>query len=103
MMKPVIYCVKNNGIHSFFMFFGKEKYYLFCQNYRKGVQEYYSKGVSLNESINFSKSRNDSAIIRTMSKLPMYIRYIEKEFGIEVLEQTKKKSRYYNNGLNKCA
>ena len=102
-MTAMIYCEKNQGTHSFFMLFGRQKYYLFCQNYRKGVQEYYSKGVSLNESINFSRSHNDSAVIRTMSKLPMYIKYIEKEFGIEVLEQTKKRNRYYNLGLNKCA
>lgn len=102
-MTAMIYCVKNRGTHSFFMFFGRQKYYLFCQNYRKGVQEYYSKGVSLNESINFSKSHNDSAIIKTMSKIPMYIRYVEKEFGIEVLKQTMKKNQYYGYNLNKCA
>lgn len=28
-----------------------------------------------------------------MTKIPMYIKYVEKEYDIEVLEQTKKKNR----------
>ena len=103
MMKAMIYCVKKQGMHSFFMLQGKQKYYLFCQNYRKGVQEYFCKGVSLNESIDYSKAHNDSAIMRTMSKLPMYIKYIEKEYGIEVFEKTKKKNRIYWLSMNRCA
>lgn len=37
----------------------------------------------------YSRAHNDSAITRTMDKIPMYVRYIEKEYAIEVLEQTK--------------
>jgi len=102
-MKAMIYCIKNRDMHSFFMIQGRQQYYLFCQNYRKGVQKYYCKGVSLKESMDFSKARNDSAIMKTMTKLPMYIKYIEKECGIEVFEKTKKKNRYYWFNMNKCA
>ena len=103
-MKTMIYCKPTEqGVHSFFMINEGHEYYLFSQDYRKGVQEYYSKGVSLDESINFSKSHKDSAIERTMSKIPMYVKYIEKQYGIEVLEQTKKKNRCYNFNMNKCA
>lgn len=102
-MTAMIYCVKKQGLHSFFMIQGRQKYYLFSQNYRKGVQEYYCKGVSLNESIDYSKAHNDSAVMRTMTKLPMYIKYIEKECGIEVFEKTKKKNRHCCFSINKCA
>ena len=76
-MKTMIYCeTVEHGVHAFFMRDRGEEYYLFSQDYRKGVQEYYSRGVLLDDSINFSKSRKDNAIIRTMSKIPMYVRYI---------------------------
>ena len=42
--------------------------------------------------MNYSKAHNDSAVIRTMKKIPMYVKYVEKEYAIEVLEQTKKRN-----------
>lgn len=103
-MKTMIYCEPTErGVHSFFLVNDGHEYYLFSQDYRKSVQEYYSKGVLLNESMDFSRSHKDSAIVRTMSKIPMYVKYIEKEYGIEIFEQTKKKSRYCNFNMIKCA
>lgn len=93
-MKATIYCeLTAKGVHSFFLITSKAEYFLFSQDYRKGVNEYFNKGVHLDEAINFSRSRKDNAIRRTMTKIPMYIKYVEKEYGIEVLEQTKKKNR----------
>ena len=62
----------------------------FSQAFRKGVDEYYGRGVRIEKSIKYSKAHNDSAITRTMDKIPMYVRYIEKEYDIEVFEKTKK-------------
>ena len=103
-MKTMIYCEPTQqGVHSFYIVTDGQEYYLFSQNYRKGVQEFFSKGVSLRESMNYSKTHNDSAVMRTMSKLPMYIRYIEKEYEIEILERTKKRNRLYGSYQRKCA
>lgn len=103
-MRTIIYCEPTDrGVHSFFLISDGQRYYLFSQHYRKGVQGYFSKGVSLNESIDFSRARKDSAIIRTMSKIPMYVKYIEREYGIEVLDQTKKKNHYNTTNIMKCA
>ena len=42
--------------------------------------------------------------MRTMGKIPMYIKYIEKENAIEVLEQTKKRNaKYYHSLKVECA
>ena len=91
-MKTLIICKSTvKGIHSFYLLSGKEKYFLFNQTYRKGVDEYFSKGVLFNDAINYSKAHNDSAIKRTMGKIPMYVRYLEKEYGLMVLNKTKKK------------
>lgn len=94
-MKATIYCEPTSkGVHSFFLITAEEKYFLFSQDYRQGVHDYYKKGVLLEEATNFSKSHRDNAIRRTMTKIPMYIKYIEKEYGVEILEQTKKRNRY---------
>lgn len=95
-MKEKIYCkITDKEIHSFYLSTNKGDYFLFQQNYRKGVNDYFEKGVTLNEALNFSKSRQDNAIMRTMSKLPTYIKYVEKEYKVEVLEKTKQKYKTY--------
>lgn len=104
-MKVKIYCESSyRGIHSFYLTVGGQDYYLFSQNYRRGVQEYFSKGVSIDQSMNYSRTHRDEALIRTMTKIPMYVNYIEKEYSIEVLEQTKKKNgNNYHFRASKCA
>lgn len=95
-MNPKIYCkTTKKGIHSFYLQFRNETYFLFSQNYRKGVQKFYRNGVVLNDSFKHSKSRRDNAIEKTMTKIPMYIKYLEKEYGIEVLRQTANRGKKY--------
>lgn len=84
------------GIHSFYLTCEMGTYFLFCQNYRKGVQEFYSKGVSLKNAIDVSKGKKDTAIVRTMNKILPYIRYIEKEYDIKVLDRTSRKERRHS-------
>ena len=104
-MKAMIYCEPTErGIHSFYLVTEGREYFLFNQNYRKGVQEYFNRGVSIDQAMNYSKTHNDSALVRTMTKLPTYIKYIEKEYEIEVFEQTKKRnSKNYHFYEMKCA
>ena len=80
---------------------GTEEFFLFSQAYRKGVEDFYGRGVHIVESMNYSKAHKDSAVIRTMKKIPIYVRYVEKEYAIEVLEQTKKRSS--QNYRMRCA
>lgn len=95
-MATMIYCrTTRKGTQSFYMIYGKDEYYLFSQAYRKSVKDYYRNGVILNKSMDHSRSHNDMALERTMSKIPMYVKYIEKEYGIAVFEQTKRKNRHY--------
>ena len=92
-MKTTVYCKPTSkGVHSFYLLIGSEEFFLFSQAYRKGVEEYYGRGVHFDESMNYSKAHNDSAVIRTMKKIQMYAKYVEKEYAIEVLEQTKKRN-----------
>ena len=101
-MKTTIYCKPTaKGVHSFYLIVGTEEFFLFSQAYRKSVEEYYGRGVRINESMKYSRAHNDSAITRTMDKIPMYVKYIEKEYAIEVLEQTQKRSS--QNYRARCA
>lgn len=104
-MKATIFCETTaKGINTFYLSTDGQRYYLFNQDYRKGVQEYFGRGVSINEAMNYSRSHNDSALVRTMSKIPMYVKYIEKEYAIEVFEQTKKRnSKNYRYRELRCA
>ena len=103
-MKTMIYCRPTaQGIHSFYIISEGEEFFLFSQNYRKGVHSYFSKGVRLDEAYDYSKTNRDSAVIKTMNKLPMYIKYIEREYGITILNQTKKRNQTLRYKERLCA
>ena len=53
-MKATIFCEPTaKGIHTFYLSTNGQRYYLFNQDYRKGVQEYFGRGVSINEAMNY--------------------------------------------------
>lgn len=92
-MKPMIYCEATaKGVHSFYLVQDGKEHFLFHQNYRRGVAAYFKRGVVLKDAFDFGRAGRDSAILRTMQKLPAYIRYVERECGIEVLDQTIKRN-----------
>ena len=93
-MQPYItYENSTKGTLRFYLYAEGEKYYLFSQDYRKGVADYFKYGLRLDDVHDFSRCHNDSSIIRVLTKLPSYIKYIEKEYGITVLRQTQKKAQ----------
>ena len=88
-----IFCkTTDKGIHTFYASVNGRSYYLFRQNYRRGVNEYFRRGVTVDAALCFGRSKNNTAIQKTMAKLPAYIRYAEKEYGITILNKTNKKS-----------
>lgn len=90
-MKSMIYCqTTKKGVLSFYLVLDGKRYYLFSQKYRKSVKQYFRRGVSINQSIDFSKAHKNTALEKTMSKIPMYLRYVEKEYRIQVLQKTKR-------------
>ena len=93
-MKTAIYCKSaGKGVHSFYLLVGTDEFFLFSQAYRKSVDEYYGRGgVHIDESMKYSRARNDFAVAKTMDKIPMYVKYVEKEYDIKVLKKTKKHS-----------
>lgn len=93
-MTNIIYCRNTEkGIHNFYIEANGETHFLFSQSYKTGVRDYFGRGVSIDEAMNFKKANGNTAVIRTMEKLPSYIRYIEREYGMEVLRRTARKNQ----------
>lgn len=86
--------IKNDNFDTFYLINGSEKIFLFNQGRRKGVEEYYGgHGVTIDRALKlptslgrFSDRKRSRAIRRTMDKLPSYLRYIEKQYGIKVMK-----------------
>ena len=99
-MTAKIYCrTTAKGVHSFYMVANGESHFLFHQNYRRGVNKYYREGVRLDEALKISRAKGDNAVLRTMEKLPSYIKYVEREQGIEVLRMTAKRNARYKRSV----
>ncbi|MGM9586049.1 MAG: hypothetical protein ACI3VA_00980 [Candidatus Limivicinus sp.] len=90
-MKPNIYCTNpKKGQLYFYLYHDGTRYYLFQQPFRKSVCAFFGHGVYLDDVFNYSRAKRNPQIVKTISKLPYSIRYIESEYGIAVLERTKK-------------
>lgn len=78
-MKNKITVTKSNDKIHFYLVSGKVHRYLFSQNFSKGVYNFFMKGRSEAEILGFKKWRDNPRLDKTISKLPMYIRFALKE------------------------
>lgn len=90
-MKSKIYCAHKDGKHIFYVLSGTKEYYLFMQEYRRGVGEYFSRGRTYSDAIDFSKAKGNFAVINTMKKIPSHIRYTEKLYGLVLTNKERRK------------
>ena len=103
-MKPIVKCENPEyGTLSFYLVADSRRYFLFSQAYRKNVAHFFRNGMRLADIQNFSKSKNDTAVAKIMSKLPSYIKYIEKEYDISVLRETQKKKKHPHKASGRYA
>ena len=90
-MKVKVFCkTTGKGKQTFYLTAGGGIYYLFTQDYRVSVKDYFKGGVSINELFN-GTGRNNMALCKTKEKVTNYIKYIEKEFDLCLLKSTAKK------------
>lgn len=78
-MKNKINVTKSNDKIHFYLVSGKVHLYLFSQNFSKGVYNFFMKGRSEAEILGFKKWRDNPRLDKTVTKLPMYIRFALKE------------------------
>lgn len=89
-MQAKIFCrTVAKGKQSFYVTVEGKRYYLFTQDYRVSNKEFFQNGVCISEINNYS-GVHSTAVKRTLDKLPVYIRYIEKEFGVAIYKKTRK-------------
>lgn len=89
-MQTKIFCrTVAKGKQSFYVMVNGETYFLFMQDYRVSNKEFFQNGVRIDDLNKFA-GVHSTAVRNTLDKLPMYIRYIEKENGIAIYERTKK-------------
>ena len=90
-MKNFIYCTTTaKGEQSFYLMTQKTKYFLFAQAFRRSNKDVFGQGISLFELRKLKKHCSYS-VRHTAEKLPAYIRYIEQEYDILIMETTKRK------------
>jgi len=91
-MRSVVFCETTaKAVQSFYISVGGKRYYLFSQDFRKSNKRFFSRGVEL-DTIGTYKNVHSTSVRKTLDKLPIYIKYIEKEYGVEILESTRKKT-----------
>ena len=78
------------------------KYVLFVQSYRRSNKEVFEQGISLFDLRKLKKHCSYS-VRHTATKLPAYIRYVEQESGISVMEMTKRKQTKTKNRKTRLA
>lgn len=88
-MNISIKCViTEKGTHSFYIKKGGQDFFLFTQNYRKGVQDFFKNIISFDQGIDFSRARKNRAVLKTMEKIIAYTYYIERYYGITVYKKS---------------
>lgn len=92
MQKAQVYCLAmNHGGLDFYLQQDGESYYLFNQRYRSDLHNWFKNGVSLTQALKSVKRGIPTTVAKVSEKLPMYIKYIEKEYDISVLDQSRRK------------
>lgn len=88
--EPRIYCTDNGrGNLQFYVIANNEEYYLFSQRYHMSVHKYFRRGVSYRQARDYTQA---VPVQKAMSRIPGAIRYIERAYQVEILEQTKKRN-----------
>ena len=91
MKKNIIYCCDSNakGFIDFYITTGSESIYLFTQKFRKSTFSHYRKGLILDDALSYRKASHDHAIISVIKRLHTSISYIEKTYGVAILNKTR--------------
>ena len=97
MATPRVFCEMNNekwsDIFYLLMSNKEEPIWLFTQEHRNGVYNYFRTPRTISEASNYTKSINNGGLRRTMDKLPKYIKYVEKEYEINVFGKNKRRKQ----------
>ncbi len=78
-MKSKIIVTKKNDKINFFLQDKDSCFFLFSQNFSKGVYQFFCKGKSESEIQAFKKWNRNPRLDKTIEKIPLYTKYVRKE------------------------
>ena len=89
MKRAIIKCSKDaKGNHlNFYAVTGEQSLFIFSRKYNNEVSCYFKNGVPVSEVFNISKVYRRPAVRNIMEQLPVYIRFVEREYGVELLRK----------------
>ena len=76
---------ERNNLINFYAEDRQESVYIFSRKYKKCLFNYFRNGVSVRHLFSFTKTHHNDIIIKIMMQLRTHIRFIEKEYGVEIL------------------
>ena len=93
-MNKMVYCRSTaHNVSSFYLRCDGRDYYLFSQNFKRIVHDYYSGGVTITSAIRPGRRDISETIYRTMDKIRKNVVYLEKEYDLEVFNKTIERNR----------
>ncbi|MBQ7309689.1 MAG: hypothetical protein IJW87_05870 [Clostridia bacterium] len=78
-MKKRIIVNKGNDKIDFFLVSDKGRHYLFTQAFSKGVYDFFRDGKAESELRSYKTWEKNPRLDKTIEKIPMYVRYVERE------------------------
>ena len=91
-MNKIVCKTTQSGKSNLYLTVDGRDIFLFSQNYRKTVADFYQNPISIDRALDYSLNTG-IAVRKTMDKLRVYLPYIEKEYGVSVLKKTKKSQK----------
>ena len=96
-MKTKIICREvKSGTLSFYVKADGKEYFLFQQEFKKSVYDYFVNGISVSLASDYSMAHSHT-VRKTLDKLPTYLHFIEKEYGVEIYEKTSQRKSLRKN------
>lgn len=89
MKRIEIYCKSTKDNLEFYVNANGRNYFLFMQSFDYPAYHRFKKGVELGDALSPKKRRSSHTIKKVCEKLPGYIKYIEQEYGISLLQYGK--------------
>ncbi|MCI8413359.1 MAG: hypothetical protein HFE47_04605 [Clostridia bacterium] len=92
-MQTTVFCKTTaKGIQTYFVRVDGRAYFLFTQRFYKSNKEFFQKGVNVC-ALGAYSGAHSASVRRTLDKLPAFLRYIEKEYGVAIFRKSKEKSQ----------
>lgn len=79
MKGKIVVVNKKDMLHFYWIVKGIGKLYLFSQKFSKCVYDFFCKGRSVTEVLSFKQWNRNPRLDKTITKLPIYMRYSWKE------------------------